>query len=88
MLSTDGMIPTGDGLHEPFLICLPLVIGKLGTVRQKLMKLFVEVREGTCPSAGTSCPLLLKLEAMTAGSRARNMSGVEPGRQADSLKDV
>jgi hypothetical protein len=74
MLSTEGIIPTGAGLHEPVLICLPLVIGKLGTVRQKLMKLFVEVREGTCRSAGTSCPSLLKPGAMAAGSRAKNMS--------------
>ena len=47
MLSVDGMTPMGAGLQEPVVICLPLVIGSLGTVRQKLMKLFVEVKEAT-----------------------------------------
>ena len=49
MLSTDGMVPMGAGLHEPVVICFPLVMGRLGTVRQKLMKLFVDVREATWP---------------------------------------
>lgn len=43
MLDEDGIMPIGAGLHEPVVICCPLVIGRLGTVRQKLMKLFVEV---------------------------------------------
>jgi len=47
MLSVDGITPIGAGLQEPVAICLPLVIGRLGTVRQKLMKLFVEVKEAT-----------------------------------------
>lgn len=45
MLSVLGMAPMGAGLHEPVVICLPLVIGRFGTVRQKLMKLLLEVRE-------------------------------------------
>lgn len=49
MLSTDGMVPMGAGLHEPVVICFPLVMGRFGTVRQKLMKLLVDVREATWP---------------------------------------
>lgn len=47
MLLEDGIIPIGAGLHEPVAICFPFVIGRLGTVRQKLMKLFVEVKDAT-----------------------------------------
>ena len=47
ILSLDGITPIGAGLQEPVAICFPLVIGRLGTVRQKLMKLFVEVKEAT-----------------------------------------
>lgn len=47
--STDGMAPMGAGLHEPVVTCFPLVIGRSGTVRQKLIKLFVDVSEGTWP---------------------------------------
>ena len=47
MLDEDAMTPIGAGLHEPVVICWPLVIGRLGTVRQKLMKLFDEVAEAT-----------------------------------------
>jgi len=43
MLLDDGMEPIGAGLHEPVAICFPFVIGRSGTVRQKLIKLFVEV---------------------------------------------
>jgi len=49
IFSVDGMTPMGAGLHEPDWICCPLVIGKLGTVKQKLIKLFVEVSEATWP---------------------------------------
>ena len=45
MLSVEGMAPIGAGLQDPVVICFPLVIGKLGTVKQKLMKLFDDVRE-------------------------------------------
>lgn len=54
MLSDEGIMPIGAGLHEPAAICSPLVILRLGTVRQKLMKLFVDVSEPTCPAVGTS----------------------------------
>ena len=50
MLSTEGMTPIGAGLHDPVVICFPLVIGRLGTVRQKLIKLFLDVMEGTWPN--------------------------------------
>ena len=54
MLSDEGIRPMGAGLHDPVVICLPLVIGKLETVKQKLIKLFVDVNEATCPAVGTS----------------------------------
>lgn len=47
MRSTLGMTPMGAGLHDPLVICWPLVMGRLGTVKQKLMKLFVDVRDAT-----------------------------------------
>ena len=42
-----GITPMGAGLQEPVAICFPLVMGRLGTVKQKLIKLFVDVREAT-----------------------------------------
>ena len=45
MLLLEGISPTGAGLQEPVVICL--VMGRLGTVKQKLMKLFDDVREAT-----------------------------------------
>jgi len=47
MFSVEGITPMGAGLQEPVVICFPLVMGRLGTVKQKLMKLFDDVREGT-----------------------------------------
>ena len=47
MFSLEGSIPMGAGLQEPVTICFPLVMGRLGTVAQKLMKLFDDVREAT-----------------------------------------
>lgn len=47
ILAEDGMDPIGAGLHEPAAICFPFVICWLGTVRQKLMKLFVDVSDAT-----------------------------------------
>lgn len=41
-----GICPMGAGLHDPVLICWPLVMGWF-VVAQKLMKLLVEVIEGT-----------------------------------------
>lgn len=70
MLSTEGMTPIGAGLQDPVVICLPFVMGRFGTVKQKLMKLFVDVKDGTCPSVGTSWPLLANPEAITFGSSA------------------
>jgi len=65
MLAVEGMIPMGAGLHEPVEICLPLVRGKLGTVKQKLMKLFDEVSDATWPAVGVSWPFCSKPAAMT-----------------------
>jgi len=47
MLSMEGIIPMGAGLQEPVVICCPLVRGRLGAVKQKLMKLFDDVIDGT-----------------------------------------
>ena len=52
-----AMTPIGAGLHDPVVIWVPFVSGRLGTVAQKLMKLFEDVSEGTWPAAGMSCPL-------------------------------
>lgn len=41
--------PIGAGLHDPVVICWPLVIGK-STVAQKLMKLLEEVNDATWPA--------------------------------------
>ena len=59
----------GAGLHEPVVICFPFVIGEL-EVKQKLIKLLLDVRDATWPAAGTLCPLFSKPVAMTFGSRA------------------
>lgn len=52
MFAVEGMEPIGAGLHDPPAICWPLVIGSLGTVKQKLIKLFDEVSDATWPAAG------------------------------------
>jgi hypothetical protein len=75
MLSVDGMRPIGAGLHDPVLICLPLVIGTPGAVRQKLMKLFVEVSDGTWPGVGWSWPSSAKPAATTLGSSVKEVCG-------------
>ena len=49
ILAEDGIDPIGAGLHEPAAICFPFVICWLGTVRQKLMKLFFDVSDATWP---------------------------------------
>jgi hypothetical protein len=64
-----AITPIGAGLHEPPLICWPLVIG-FWTVAQKLMKLLTEVKEATWPAAGVSWPSFSKPVAITLGSRA------------------
>ena len=47
MLSVDGRMPMGAGLHDPVVICLPFVIGSCGTVAQKLIKLLPDVSDAT-----------------------------------------
>jgi hypothetical protein len=54
MLDEEGMIPIGAVLQEPVVICLPLVRGRLRTVRQKLIKLFPDVKDATWPATGTA----------------------------------
>ena len=56
ILSNEAMTPIGAGLQDPVSLCVPLVMGRLGTVRQKLMKLFVDVRDGTWPATGVCWP--------------------------------
>ena len=65
MLDEAAMTPIGAGLHEPVVICLPFVIGRLATVAQKLMKLFVDVSEATWPAVGWSWPSLANPVAIT-----------------------
>ena len=60
-----AMMPIGAGLHEPVLICWPLVIGSWGTVAQKLMKLFCDVADATWPAVALAWPLFAKPVAMT-----------------------
>ena len=52
ILSDEGIRPIGAGLHDPFESCLPLVRLTLGKFAQKLMKLFVDVSDATCPGVG------------------------------------
>ena len=49
-----AMRPIGAPLHEPVLICVPFVRGRLD-VAQKLMKLFSEVAEATWPASASLC---------------------------------
>ena len=65
MFVVAAITPIGAGLHEPVLICWPLVMGRLGTVAQKLMKLFGDVSEGTWPAVGWSWPSFSKPVAIT-----------------------
>lgn len=46
MFCFDGMSPMGAGLHDPVSICFPFV---MVFPTQKLMKLFTDVNEATCP---------------------------------------
>lgn len=71
MLSVEGMRPIGAGLQEPVVICFPLVMGRSDLVKQKLMKLFVDVKDATWPAVGTSWPLLANPVAMTRESNAK-----------------
>eukprot|EP00753_Platysulcus_tardus_P019083 PLAT7048.2.p2 GENE.PLAT7048.2~~PLAT7048.2.p2 ORF type:complete len:216 (+),score=6.72 PLAT7048.2:124-771(+) len=72
MLDVDAMMPIGAGLHEPVVICCPLVIGSCGTVAQKLMKLLEEVLEATWPAAGWDWPSFWKPVAITDLSRVND----------------
>lgn len=46
----DAITPIGAALHEPVLIWVPFVSGRL-VVAQKLMKLFEEVAEASSPGS-------------------------------------
>ena len=50
ILSCAAITPIGVALQEPSMTCLPLVCALPGNCRQKLMKLFVDVSEGSFPS--------------------------------------
>jgi hypothetical protein len=65
MFAVEGMIPIIAGLHEPVVICWPFVIGRLGTVAQKLMKLFPEVKDATWPASWTAWPSFKNPVAIT-----------------------
>lgn len=74
ILALEGIKPMGAGLHDPFVICLPLVSWKLGLSRQKLIKLFVDVSDATCPgSEGSTEPFWANPGAITAGSSVRDV---------------
>ena len=90
MLDEAAMTPIGAGLHEPVVICLPFVIGRLATVAQKLMKLFVDVADATWPAVGWSWPSFSKPVAMTLGSSVSDDWGsplllLPPAAAADVL---
>ena len=57
MSALAAMTPIGVWLHEPSTICFPFVFCLPGTVRQKLMKLFVDVMDASCPAVGVSWPV-------------------------------
>ena len=63
------MTPIGAGLHDPVVIWVLFMSGRLGTVAQKLMKLFEDVSEGTWPATGTFCPSFSNPVAMTDARR-------------------
>ena len=52
MLVLAAITPMGAALHDPVVICFPFVKGLSGTVAQKLMKLLLDVADGTWPSVG------------------------------------
>ena len=78
MFDEDAMTPIGAGLHEPVLICWPLVMGRLGTVAQKLMKLFVDVADATWPAVAFAWPFCAKPVAMTDWRSANEARGRAP----------
>lgn len=53
-------------------------MGRLGTVKQKLMKLFDEVADATWPAVGTCWPSDSKPVAMTFGSRVSELWASPP----------
>lgn len=57
----EGTLPMGAGLHDPVLICRPLVIG-WPVMRQKLIQLFVVVFDATWPASWTAWPFCAKPE--------------------------
>lgn len=63
-------------MQDPVLICCPLVRGTF-CVRQKLMKLLRDVREGTWPGSGVDCPSLAKPAMITLGSSSSDSCGSE-----------
>lgn len=74
ILSTARIRPIGTPLQDPVLICCPFVSGTF-CVRQKLMKLLRDVREGTWPGSGVDCPSLAKPAIITLGSSSSDSWG-------------
>jgi len=65
-----GIEPIGTGLQLPPVTCSPFVIGWL-TDAQKLMKLFVLVKEATCPGSPPARPFSARFEPIRAGSSCK-----------------
>ena len=59
-----AMTPIGVWLHEPSLICCPFVFCLSGKSRQKLMKLFVDVSDASCPAVGVSWPVCVNVKTL------------------------
>jgi len=85
MFDVEGMMPIGKGLHDPDVTCLPFVRGRLGTVAQKLIKLFPDVREATWPGSAWDWPSFRKPFAMTLGRRVNDFCG---SRLSDDCADM
>lgn len=77
MLALDGIEPMGAGLHEPPVTCSPFVMVS-PVPAQKLMKLFVDVREATWPASGVAWPSCSKPLAITDGSSVSDFCGSPP----------
>ena len=75
MLEAEGIAPIGAGLQEPFLSCWPLVMGRSGSVAQKLMKLMEDVSEATSPASDVFVfrPFCAKFAAITEDRRVKEV---------------
>ena len=67
------MRPIGVWLHEPSMTCCPFVFCEPGNSRQKLMKLFVEVIEGSWPAVALALPSDANAVKTLDGSRVSDV---------------